>query len=415
MCYIEKAKIVCLKLLSLISERKCSVKKKTIIINKIVALAIGFVLVLALILMWWNGYTPLISRATIEKRLSQSLTTDYEYVSSEQKKGRRTEIHYIYRDANGIKFTVKSYKVQQGVYASDVNLWWSNRITCDYTQMFMAQYENNIKEIFGDRLESYTINTYNYEQLAETADMLAQMYVETPPYPINRELYEDLFNIDPKRLVVEFRYGDDYTYASSLGYFDFLCEGETVSNQNEILLSLENSMASLYKSGKIDIEIPDDVLMRKPPKSFESVMIGNTDINPKLARGVKWEENEMLLYPHYKGGRYQFSTYIFGGEHNSFAYIVKELGGSYELINSSHAKWEISGDNWEAHLESSKRVNVGIAQYDVDIINVTKNGKVLPPLESQHSGMYSLKDIEMLLGVRAEYTNDVAILYLIKE
>ena len=390
-------------------------KKKTIVISIIVALALGFLLVLALFLMWWNGYTPLISRATIEKRLNQSLTANYEYVSSEQIKGRRTEIHYTYRDVNGIEFTVKSYKVQQGVYASDVNLWWSNRVARNYTQMFMDQYENNIKESFGDRLESYTINIYNYEQLAETADMLAEMYVKIPPYPINRELYGDLFNIDPKRLVVEFRYGDDYTYASNLGYFDFLCEGETVSNQNEILISLENSMASLCKSGEIDIEIPDDVLMRKPPKSFESVMIGDMDINPRLAWGVKWEENEKLLYPHYKGGRYQFSTYIFGGESNSFAYIVKELGGSYELIKTGHAKWEISGDIWEAHLESSKRVHVGIAQYDVDIINVTKNGTALPPLESQHSGMYSLKDIEMLLGVRSEYTNDVAILYLIKE
>lgn len=368
----------------------------------------------AYILAWWNGFTPLISRAEIENRLDRALTIDYEYVSSKKIKGNRSEMHYIYKDANGIEFTVRSYKVRLSIY--DADLWWSNRAECNYTQRFMDQYESYIKGLFGDRLESDSVNIYNYEQVSETADMLAEMYAEIPPYPINREVYDDLFNVEPRLLVVKFRYGDDYMYARKLEYFKFLCDGEKIPNRSEILVSLENSVASLYKLDVIDIEIPNDVLMREPPAHFESVMIGDTDINPELTRrGVYWEENEKLLYPHYKGGRYQFSTDIFGGDDGSFAYMVKELGGSYEYINTDCAKWEISGDIWEAHRESSKRIDVGIAEYDVDNIKITKNGIDLPPLESQVRGKYSLKDIEMLLGVRAEYTNDVAVLYLIQD
>ena len=380
-------------------------KKKVIIISILTVCILG----LALILTWWNGYTPLMSRAAIERRLNRALTTDYEFVSSELIKGSRSEIHYTYKDANGIEFTVESYKERETVYASTLKLWWSNRIVCNYTQMFMAQYDSYIKELFGDRLDSDAsgsnkINIYNYKQLAETADMLAKLYAEIPPYRINREVYGGLFRIDPNRFIVEFRYGNDYTYAATLGYFDLLCEGEKAPAQSEILISLEDSMASLYKSGRIDVEIPYDVLMRNPPTSFKSVMIGDTDINPKLAWGVKWKDD-----------RYLFSTYIFGGEHGSFAYMVKKLGGSYELINSGHAKWNISGNIWEAHLKSSKRVHAGYAEYEVDNINITKNGEVLSSLESSQSAMYTLRDIEMLLGVRTEYTNDVAILYLIPD
>lgn len=382
-------------------------KKKALIIS------LAAVLGLALFLAWWNGYTPLVSRATIERWLDRALTIDYEYVSSERVRGRRWEKHYTYRDANGMEFTVRAFKEREGVYASGVHLWWYNSVECDYTQAYMAQYFGDIKALFGSRLNpdppeyrSYVINVYSYEQLSQTAEALAGLFTEIPPYPINREAYDERFGIDPEQLIVDFRYGEEYTYAKEIGYFRFLCVGEEAPNRDEILLSLEDAVASLYKSGKIDIEIPYDVLIRKPPLSFESVMIGDVDICPRLAWGVRWNDDY---------GQYLFSTYIFGGEQNSFAYMIGELGGSYERISPSYARWSISGDIWEARKKGSKRVHAGHAEYTVDTISITKNGEELPALESPQSAMYTLQDIEMLLGVKTEYTNDVATLYLIPD
>jgi len=175
---------------------------------------------------------------------------------------------------------------------------------------------------------------------------------------------------------------------------------ESVPDWSEILISIENSIASQYKLGQIDVEIPRDVLMREPPIAFTSVMVGDTDVIARLQqRNIRLVDGQHLILIN-----------TFGGERSAFAYITEALGGSYELVAPSHVKWEISGDIWEARRISSDRVYIGHGYYVVDAVEVTKNGVALPVRESPR---FTLQDIEMLFGVSAEFTNDVATLYLV--
>ena len=242
--------------------------KKVIIVSIIVV----WLLVFALILTWWFGLTPTVGRSGIERRLARVLTVDYEFVSSEQKEadyGMRSVTYYTYKDVNGIEFTVKSYKQRQFIYAGDAELWWSNRVNCNYTRMFMAQYENDIMELFGDRLDvDYVfddyqslceISVYNYEQIVETATILAKIYAETPPYPINKEAYDDLFAIDPIGFVVKFC----HDHVSALGYFDLRCEGEDVPPNDYFLEIMERYLANAIRRGHIT---KDDIDMDTLPQ-----------------------------------------------------------------------------------------------------------------------------------------------------
>ena len=225
-------------------------KKRSIIIG---------IIMLSLILTWWFSLTPLIGRSEIERRLDRVLTVDYEFVSSERKKNRldkRSMVQYTYRDTNGVEFTIDSYKKRYSFYASDTDFWWYNNVSCNYKEMFMAQYESYVMELFGNMLDkrhneystTYPINIYSYEQLVETADIIAEIYAEIPRYPVNESEYRRLFGdtyFAFEGFIVRFRFGED---SKSLGTFTDLPYKNTNTPKSDYFLEeMEKDLADAIR------------------------------------------------------------------------------------------------------------------------------------------------------------------------
>jgi len=245
-------------------------KKRIIKITIITTIIIIVLTILrSLFLWWWNGFTPLIGRKGIERRLDRVLTIEYEYVSSEKIENGdsgRAEMSYTYKDANGLEFTVKSYKKREGLYASTARLWWYNIVEGNYTQMFMAQYEDYISALFGERfmvmgrpVSAYAqINVYNYEQLVETANILAKIAAEVPPIQISSDYNTQYaISIYPLQAEVVFCYGDDYE--SDLVSFRLFSTVDSLPTLEE----MEESLAHQIKLSSLEEYIDMDTLPQR--------------------------------------------------------------------------------------------------------------------------------------------------------
>jgi len=237
------------------------------------------VFLLALFLSWWFSLTPLISRDEIERQLDQTLMISYEFVSSERiqssntGRSERPPIHrYYYRDVYGVEFTVDSFKQQESVYASDTGLWWHNKLSCNYLEMFNAKYERDIKDFFENQFiannanvpRRYHINVCDYEEIVKTADILAMMYAEIPPYPFNRDAYLLLgLGTYLEKIDVCFFYGDSYEYYVYLHSFNLLFEGDVIPQRDYFLEEMEESLAHQIKLASLEEYIDMDTLPQR--------------------------------------------------------------------------------------------------------------------------------------------------------
>jgi hypothetical protein len=267
---------------------------------------------------------------------------------------------------------------------------------------------SSFEEVVSERHTNYLefiVEINSFEQIPDVVASLEKTLNLVPPMPI-----KDTDSITRPTPYITFNItGESLNWVFSPSIL-FPMTGEITPGNNqalvyiynevvlydwdEVLVSLENAVATYLKwKPDTEFQIPREVLLREPPRSFNSVM---------FVMGDEMKEISGLLVS-WEGGGYTFPASIFYGRGGFFVKMVSELGGSHEYISfeqeSFHLKWEISGDVWEA--------------YNVDgDINITKNGEILPVMMP---GRPCIRDIELLLGVRAEYTNDVAVLYLIKE
>ena len=373
-------------------------------------------LVLCLMLICTLGLTAcswatLRSTSEMETFISTVYLTNVELVS-EHRENRRAE--YVFRDENGIEFTIVEVIVDD--YFEGLYLGRRSRVLSDYAFRLLDPFINEIRLIFESSGLSFAMMDENHRNTVNifTSNSSDVFRVEITSFEQISDVVAALENVIHLVPEMPFAITDDNTnnarapsvevliHNRQLARVYFPRTGESVPDLSEVLISIENRMASRYKLGQIDVEIPHDVLMREPPIAFTSVMVGDSDVIARIQqRNIRLVDGQHLILIN-----------TFGGERSSFAYIVEALGGSYELIASGHIKWEIAGDIWEAHRISSDRVSVGYGYYVVDTVEVTKNGVVLPVRESPR---FTLQDIEMLFGVRAEFTNDVATLYLVRQ
>ncbi|MDD4591846.1 MAG: hypothetical protein PHG06_15685 [Parabacteroides sp.] len=289
------------------------------------------------------------SRSEIVEFVSQMCLIDVELVSS-NRTSKRAE--YVFRDENGIEFTVVN---ELYFYSFAMVPARHSRIYSDYALRLLDPYIEEIKAMFesiGSSFEDDTteyghINNYfsfeitidSFEKIPDVVTALEKTFKLVPEMPIS-----DTPNID-------FIVDGNELYSSAI---KFPIIGESAPDWSEVLISIENSMASLYKNERINVEIPHDVLMREPPREFEPVMFVDGDVMKEISMSVDWQD-----------GRYSFHAPVFYGNGGFFVKMIREMGGSYEFITfdstTQHLKWEIFGNVWE-----TRSTDEGT--------NITKNG-----------------------------------------
>ena len=311
-------------------------------IKKLLTLCVMLICVLGLTACSW---ATLRSTSAMETFVSTVYLIDAELVS-EHRENRRAE--YVFRDENGIKFTIVEVIVDD--YFDSLYLGRRSRVLSDYVFRLLDPFIDEIRLIFESSGFSFAMMDENHRNTVSifTSDSSDVFRVEITSFEQISDVVAALEYVIHLVPEMPFAIIDDNTGNArppsvevlidnrQLARVSFLRTGESMPDWSEVLISIENSMASRYKLGQIDVEIPHDVLMREPPIAFTSIMVGNTEVIARLQ-----QRNIRLV-----DGQHLISMSMFGGERSSFAYVIEALGGSYELLAPGHVKWEISGDIW---------------------------------------------------------------------
>jgi len=367
-------------------------------IKKIIGITLMFVYVVF-------GLTACIERESLRsaRAMTNFVTQEYltgievELVSHERTTiPRRAE--YVFRDENGIEFTIieEIHSYSFAFHRRDHSHIYSN-----YARRLLEPHIEEITTIFesiGFLLEVPVEEEPNVTGFnALRGDSIRVQINSFEQIPDIATAFENSFNLVPKMpfrdtdwaLGIELRFDGGHIRG---GMFRFPIVGEDIPDWHEIHISIENVMADYFKlNPDVDLQIPHEVLMIESPSSFNSTIM--------VVNGVEVREFRNLITM--RDGQHILPSSIFYASAR-FSEMIRALGGSSESVRTDtrgHVRrWEISGNEWEAY-----RTDEGA--------NIIKNGVFLTVLENPERP--TLRDLEMLLGVRAHYTNDVAILYLI--
>ena len=197
----------------------------------------------------------------VKRQLNKSLTTGYTHTSTERNKGggyKYREHIYHFEDENGISFSVSSSYVRTDPFPT-------RDTTCSYADELLKAAKQPLEDALNstpglewresDNTNGYEILIDSEQELTLAATGVSKAIQAVPPFPIKRQDYKYdgiAFGVPDIGVYIQYvNVKSDEKTKDVLSYFSFLCEGEEMPTEEQILQELQRGYDELVEKGEI--------------------------------------------------------------------------------------------------------------------------------------------------------------------